>query len=357
MFFRRSIRRTTGCAVLTLAYLFLLAPAGLGPGPATAEAAQNKKKPKIDREELEKLVRTYDVVVRNHKAYVARTSGMDILDVEDPAALKRLGKLELTGTVNSLTLDGDLAFLAAGTLGMVIVNIADPLNPEIVSRFDTPGQTEQILVRNETALLADGMQGLVAVDVSDPAKPRRRVDLSSRNRIRGMAMEGERLILAEGTAGARVVDISRPSHPRPLYSLRNTEGALDAALEGGLLVLASGEAGLKVFVKRPGGRFEETSTLDGDGRAVQVLLRDSVAYICRGPHGIQVVDLSDPSSPVELLAMRLPRGFPALSAWLDGEVLYVAAEISGLAALDITNVRKPKILLPQARKLKVTWPE
>ncbi len=337
-----------------LALLFL---AGVGPGIDTAEAAKEKQPSEIDREKLEKLVRTYDVVVRDRKAYVARTSGMDILNLEDISSPVRLGSLELTGTVNSLTLKGDLAFLAAGTLGMIVVDVSDPENPRLVSEFNTPGQTHQILVRDQIALLADGLQGLVAVDISRPDKPKRRTNLSSRNRIRGMAMAGDVLVLAEGVAGARIIDISRPSHPRHLYTLRNTEGALDVAVEGNTLVIASGKAGLKVFAKRPGGRFEEISAIGGDGRASRVILEENIAYVCRGPHGIQIVDLTNPAAPQELLARRLPRGFPALNAWIQETTLFIAAEISGLAALELANKDEPEFLLPRSRTFKVSWPK
>lgn len=172
-----------------------------------------------------------------------------------------------------------------------------------------------------------------------------------------MAMTGDVLVLAEGVAGARLIDISRPSHPRQLYTLKNTEGAMDVAIEGNTLVIASGKAGLKVFSKRPGRRFEKTSSIGGDGKASRVILEENIAYVCRGPHGIQIIDLADPAAPLELLASRMPRGFPALNAWVQESTLFIAAEISGLAAMEFSNIDEPEFLLPRSRTFKVSWPK
>ena len=154
-----------------------------------------------------------------------------------------------------------------------------------------------------------------------------------------------------------MIDISRPDQPRPVRSVRRTEGALDVALEGDLLAVAAGNRGVLVYRLESGNRAEQVAVIEGPGKAVSVSLAGGIATICMGGRGIQVVDLAKPADPVELAALRLPRGFPALRSILRDNLLFIAADIAGLAVLELRQDEEPEFILPKARSFKVTWPD
>ncbi len=341
----RTLRSLSACLLLAVA---------VWTGPA---AGGKKDRPEIDRDRLKKAVRTFEVVVRGDRAYIGRSSGFDILDIADLSTPRRLGSLELTSTVTGIALRGDTAFLAAGDLGLLMVDLADEENPVLKGRYDTPGMTRQVLVRDSVALLADGVQGLVAVDISRMENLVRKTAITTRNRVRGMALDGNLLATAEGTAGVRLFDISRADRPRAIRSVHRTEGALDVALQGNLLLVAAGRQGVLVFRLEPGGSVERTAVIEGPGKARSVTLADGIAAICRGGHGIQLVDLADPDAPVELASVVLPRSFPALRSTFRDSFLFIASDLAGLAVLDLGQAGGPQVILPRERSFRVIWPD
>jgi hypothetical protein len=52
----------------------------------------------------------------------------------------------------------------------------------------------------------------------------------------------------------------------------------------------------------------------------------------------------------------LPRGYPAGRAALEGDRLYVAADMGQVAIVDVSDLHRPEVLLPRDRKLRVIAP-
>jgi hypothetical protein len=318
-------------------------------GASPAAAVQKKNAPR------EVHVRTLDVVVRDGLAYTAQTSALVVHDVAEPGAPEKVGQLTLPTTVAGIELWDDLALLAAGSHGLYVVDVSDPAKPVRVVRHDTPGSTRQVLRHDRYAYLADGAGGLRVVDLRSPDRPRQRSTFATRNQLRAMSLDGERLAVAEGTAGVRVFDVRRPDAPREWLELTAAEGALDVALRGDLLLVAEGRRGVGIY-RLAGSRPERLAGIPPLDSATRVLLVGSHALVANGAGGLQIVDVEDPERPAVLSETPLPRGYPAGRMHLDGDVLYIAADVAGLAVLDLANRLEPRVLLPRERKMKVIGP-
>ncbi len=77
-------------------------------------------------------------------------------------------------------------------------------------------------------------------------------------------------------------------------------------------------------------------TLRGDSRGVVV--KDGYAYVAARDAGVRVIDVTNPSSPVEVDSIETPR---ARGITINGNYVYVAGSDSGLVVIDVTNAASP----------------
>ncbi len=76
-------------------------------------------------------------------------------------------------------------------------------------------------------------------------------------------------------------------------------------------------------------------SVDTPGRALGVAVSGGVAYVADGFSGLQVIDVSDPGSPVILGSVDTPRF--ARGVAVSGAVAYVADAGSGLQVIDVSS--------------------
>ena len=76
--------------------------------------------------------------------------------------------------------------------------------------------------------------------------------------------------------------------------------------------------------------------------ATGVALSGAVAYVADGDSGLQVIDVSDPGSPVILGSVRTPDH--ARGVAVSGALAYVADEHFGLQVIDVSDPANPVIL-------------
>ena len=98
-------------------------------------------------------------------AYVASRSGVQILDVRDPASPKEVGVVELPGEPVAITLDGNHAYVAvwgasAVTGSLAVLDIADPGAAHVVGNFALPSAPFDVTVSEELVYVGDGDGGL-----------------------------------------------------------------------------------------------------------------------------------------------------------------------------------------------------
>jgi hypothetical protein len=298
-------------------------------------------------------VRCSEVRVRAGTAYMAQTSELTVVDVSDLLRPRALGTLGLPATLFGLDLEGPLAFLAAGSHGLYIADVTDPAAPELIQRFDTPGKVRRVEVRGDLAYLADDRYGLRVVDVSNPARPIQRSRTLTRDAVNALALEGDLLALAEGRAGIRLFELDRAGRPRELHLLREAKSARDVLLTESLLLVADGERGLLVY--RLGDPPKMLAELELDGTATHIAASADVVLVSVG-RKVHVVDITDPESPCEIASVTIHRSFPAGRIHWNGPMAFVAADLAGMAVVDLSDPRAPELLLPRRRPMTVTFP-
>jgi hypothetical protein len=96
------------------------------------------------------------------KTQITITNGdqSQVVDIEvntfDPVAVSAIA---IPGYANNVDVQGDYAYIAAGASGVQVVDIADPAKPKIIAALDTAGTAIDIKVRGDHLYIADGSNG------------------------------------------------------------------------------------------------------------------------------------------------------------------------------------------------------
>jgi len=331
-------------ALAAVALLALAWPGGVGAKP--------KKKPQAIPQE----VRSHDVALDGDRAFLARTGGLLVLDLSDPAQPRQVGQLPLPATVLGLTLDGPRALLAAGAHGLYVVDRTEPERPVVLARHDGFGTVHHAVPLGNHVALAEGSHGVGIVDLTLIDRPRVVATLAGRGDARRLAIAGDLLAVAEGAAGVRLFDVSRPAAPRELAALA-AEGARDVALGPGVLLVAAGRRGVLVYhlaaVRAP----RRVAEVPVEGSALALTpAGDGRWLVARGGAGLDVIEVGPTGTARHLSSVKLPRSTPVMRAAVSGTLAAAAADVAVVATLDLTDPRRPAVLSPPERRMRVEGP-
>lgn len=276
----------------------------------------------------------HDVDIAGTLAVVADgANGLKVVNVSDPAQLVVLGSVPMDA--RAVKAQGHLAFVASYEAGLRVVDVSNPSNPVQIGQLDTPRYCYDLDVVENLVLLADYPR-LTLVDVSTPSSP---VEVGSLSGVAvvGVAAHGHHATVA-ATDWVTVVDISAPTLPQEVGRLGSGPAFLMAA-EGNLAVLQGYEAA--VVVISPRGEPREVSVIDS--RAWDLELSGTYLYLTTTAPGhpqhsqLEVFDVSDPTSPVQIAVLEFPVHEDALA--FAGDLL--ALGVGELRLIDVSTPWDP----------------
>ena len=168
------------------------------------------------------------------------------------------------------------------------------------------------------------LRGVAAVDLARP---------------RGFAVRGNLVAVASYLDGLRLLDLGNPADPQVVGELALPGYAYGVALAGDHAYVAAASGGLRVVnVSQPTAPVEvaNLSSLYPYGVAVA----DGYAYVANGSGGLVVVDVHDPTAPAQVGNVSLPG-----NAWrvaLAGNHAYVA-NFQGFCIVNISAPAAPEL--------------
>lgn len=152
------------------------------------------------------------------RIYLCDLYGFYILDISDPADIRRMGAVWLAkeGNPYASRIIGHHAFIANGWKGMKVIDIADPSSPNLVNVW--PGDNSKsyvdVQLRNGMLHFLDPYNGIEIVDVTDPLSPELHAVISPDDVIiNDFRMLEDLLFIAAGSSGIFVYDIESDSDP------------------------------------------------------------------------------------------------------------------------------------------------
>lgn len=285
----------------------------------------------------------YDVSVRDGFAYVAGGRIFCILDVTDPSNPRQAAHWVVPdGGAEHVFVEGNYAYLRA-TTGLYIINVEDPSKPSLEGSCNLPRGVDRggaVYVAGNYAYVTD--LDLKVVEVSDPTAPRVVGSYTTPGVPLGVCISGNYAYIADEWSGLKVVDIRDPSHPVFVDSVDTPGAAQNVYVSGNYAYVADWDCGLQIVdVSRP-----DSIVLVGSFKtqqwAMDVWVSGGVAYLIDAPSGLFILDVSDPRSP-KLLSMYENTEW-AGNLYVTQSYAYVPqyAYRTGLHIIDIRTPTEPK---------------
>ena len=138
-------------------------------------------------------------------AYVGVGLRLVILNISDPAHPVQVGQsVVLTGVVKDVSVVDSLAYLANGETGLQIIDVSNPANPTVRGAYDTPGNAYSVSVVGSLAYVADG-SSLQIIDVSNPTNPTWRGAYDTPGFAFGVSVLGRLIYVADGEDGLLIL--------------------------------------------------------------------------------------------------------------------------------------------------------
>ena len=292
----------------------------------------------------------FDVAVQGSFAYVGGEHEFLVVDVSNPEAPTRAGRIELPEDSLTAVAAAGSYVLAGNEYGdaLLVIDVTDPGSPRTASRMEDWNNVQDIAVAGDVAFIVD-YDGMTPVDISDPANPVRFSDPVS-DRVKHIDISSGLAYVTDFNGGLRIYDISDPASPEYLgrFPEGHRAGASGVAVTGDLAVVVWPGGLETVDVSDPGGpvglgfsgRLSAKPGIHGHVRLV------GEHAVVLGKAGASIVDLSDPAAPFEVgvFSMRSDTPWWTFDADLDvsGTLAFIAGGSNAPVVVDISEPEKPR---------------
>ncbi|MBU0646085.1 prepilin-type N-terminal cleavage/methylation domain-containing protein, partial [Patescibacteria group bacterium] len=291
---------------------------------------------------------TSDLIGRFTRQVVIETA------LRDPAGdLSDVGSADIHTKKLTTTLDWDYLGAAKTFESVDYFTNWDSLNlwDDTVAEFNggTPANTE---ITNWT----DGEVALTAVGrILDPETY---FDASNNHNANAVAVQGAvAYVVRDKNNGDKemvAVDVADPEHPSRLGNLELGDTATDIVVAGDYAYVASianGNEFMVINIANPAAMFVAASlNLSGNANALSVEIFGNRAYVTRAGSAdpdIFIIDISTPTSPVEVGNFKLGATVYALALDEDNDILYIGSATNNsieFHSLDVGNEASPVLL-------------
>lgn len=265
---------------------------------------------------------------------------------------KIINKITTYGYAQDVLKKDNLLYITQGEGGLMVVDVANPMSPVTVSVTTEfmQGYSNRLAMQDSILYISAGTNGTFVVDVSDPFAPYR-VEVSSPFKpARVVHVFRGYLFTSVSENGVKLSEISFPSEPDPRGSISTPGYAYGMAntADSNYLMVACGEMGLAIYdiykLKEGFGPFKQIGWCDTPGYAEEVAVDDerSLAFMTCGTAGLQVIDYSDTAN-IHITGFYDGSGYAKSLMYKDQKV-FIAAELSGLQVVDVSNPAKPTLI-------------
>jgi len=292
------------------------------------------------------------LAVEGDYAYVGAGSYLLVVDVSDPDKLKQVAYVQLPAPASLVVATSRLVYvltdsarfhyaIVAGGDQVQIFDILNPLAPRLAGQVG-PGNYYGLAAK-DSRLYLSGTEGFSILDTSDPRYPVTLAAIFTSTPLyySALAVTGNLVLLASNDT-FRVLDVSDPSNPITLGELSGSEvdfpGVFTGLVVEGKLAAVAGFSDpiysvskcILIDLSDPAHPVELSSIQTGYNSYPSVALAGKFLYFTPRLNPIEVYDISNLSAPVQLNYGN----DPVWGLASDGNLVYVAAEASGLAIYD-----------------------
>jgi hypothetical protein len=280
-----------------------------------------------------------------------KPSDPESLKPED-AGYKIVSHIPSSGFANDVVKNDSMLYIAQGEGGLLIYDITSPEQPEMVSLTTglLRGYAGKIAIKDSAIYLAANTFGINVVDVRDPDTPVVTVTNLGIKPAKNFHVMGNYLFTAISEQGVGIADISFPAEPdiRGQFATTGYAYGLVTSADTNYLFVAGGEMGLSIYnisnFQNGYGIYAQIGWCDTPGDAEAIILDESksLAYMACGTSGLQILDYSDTLN-IFIAGSYDSAGY-AKDLLLENNRIYLSAELGGLQIIDVTDATSPKLL-------------
>lgn len=332
---------------------------------------------------------TLDVNVVGNYAYVGAGFNLLVLDISDKSDPQLVGSAWTNTYAAAIDIVDSYAYVADGYYGMLVFDISNPTSPvriggyqitEGFTAFDiSVSGTYAYITSFDTFDFENPDNGIVALDISNPNNPQFAGEYTG-TVVTGLQAVGTTIYAACYLNGLRIIDMTTPATPSELgrngtnpafriavnddcafitafniiwpvditdpsdptgYPTYSIENAMHIYVEdvNDVAFVANGYAGLKILDVSNPSSIVELGSHDTEDDAQGMFYLDNYAYVADRFNGLVIFDVSTLNSPM-WESTFYTRDFPD-DVYVEGNLAYVAADSSGLRIFDITDPANP----------------
>jgi len=256
------------------------------------------------------------------------------IDVTNPADCERLGSYTTHG---SMTLAGHHIYVNEGTNGLKVIDFSDPSHPVAVGHYNHSGDYGPVAVSGGYAYLARGTNGLEILDVRDPSHPTRVGEYPGS--FVSLSVSGSHVYVLNGE-GWEIIDATNPTLPVRTASHPVAEGYASAVAVSGDIAYVADFGWLQIIDARDPHHLVRLGGYEIGGAAQGVAVSGTYAYVADYWHGLQVIDVSNPTDCRRVAGDPLNSFASTHDVAVSGNHVYVAKE-RGFSVLDVSDPTAP----------------
>lgn len=274
-------------------------------------------------------------------------------DYTNPAAPVIRGRLALPGMVRDIRIDGNLALVANHHFGLQIVDISNPAALRKVGFYDTPGAAVRLGLHGKRAYVAEqgnaDVNGLIVIDYTNAASPAKVLSYGIAGTVMdiGLTPIGSRQIACVATqyAGVAVIDVTDLNNLRTVsiieagvYNPKIAVGGNFAFVTAAINGDPSSATGAVYDLSIPEDPVKRKDSLEAAGFHFSQI---NIPYLYVGDDMLRIYDLSDPNVP-RRSSLSLEGDTAGMA--LSNGVLFMANSDDGLMAVNVGSVSSPSIV-------------
>ena len=283
--------------------------------------------------------RALDVSCSGIYAFFADQYGMMVLDLSSPQAPTVIGRVAVSGTAESLTVNGFYGYLCVGFEGMEIVDLSNPYAPiseggipEIQSAFQSD-------ILGNLLFVAGGGEGLFILDLSNPSAPMTIGRYPSQSWLQAVGVGSNSICAAADASVIHLLDFSDPTNPVQIAQIAATGSCKRLMLQENLLIAVAQETGVKIWTIEQPAQPELLGGINTGGWTTDAVLLGDTLFVSDWISGINAYNITDPRRP-DLICSFTPHGFPSGLA-LQESLLVLAVGDEGAELWNISELADP----------------
>ena len=273
--------------------------------------------------------------------FVGSGGGIYVTDVSDPQNPLVLSEIRTRSLIDRCTYDpvNKRLYICAYFSGIEIWDLSDIYNPTRMSRFPTEPYPRSGVTYSGNYLFFTTNYSLWTLDISDPYNPVIVDDLYiANNLIAQMYMKGETIYIVTSSQGLKIVDASDPLNLHLIASYGYVSGT-EYDISGNYLYAVNSSGMFTILNISDSTNVTIAGSLNIGDYPQDIVVFNNKAYISKSGTngGLQIVDVTDPSTPTPI---SLYSGdFEFIAGIEDYVYLTRNSTFSVLDVTDSTNVQ------------------